>query len=391
MGFSVESLEAFKRDLKSLVEDTEACLGVVRAKDVNAVLEETVKPWAKKVVQFCDQQKKAAEAVLSLDPPPTPAKEEEKADDKPEAKENVEEAAGSAPQDAPDTTKAKDGAKEDPALAKADLNDVSNSGRQGAKAKEGETQEPPKDDSSKVEEDAPAPLTIKKRKPKAKGRKLPSKNLLATRAKEEVSPMSRQCSQTPHGQMLSSISRDSSRNCSPPFSPHPRAALQDDDAATIKLEESDMPSEVTKEEEEEPKVRRGTQAVPIFNAGVMGELNKALGVRATKKSASMEKKEDSGNLKEQDGAKKAEEKVEPLEKVALPALKPVKLESPKPKDDEKKDAEPEIPPWKLELQKRKQRKSTASEAKPPAKPAPAKEPENELAAILQRRKQKSGG
>ena len=152
-----------------------------------------------------------------------------------------------------------------------------------------------------------------------------------------------------------------------------------------------MPSEVTKEEDEEPKVRRGTQAVPIFNAGVMGELNKALGVRATKKSASMEKKEDSGNPKEQDGAKKAEEKVEPLEKVALPALKPVKLESPKPKDDEKKDAEPEIPPWKLELQKRKQRKSTASEAKPPAKPAPAKEPENELAAILQRRKQKSGG
>ena len=114
-------------------------------------------------------------------------------------------------------------------------------------------------------------------------------------------------------------------------------------------------------------------------------------MRATKKSASMEKKEDSGNPKEQDGAKKAEEKVEPLEKVALPALKPVKLESPKPKDDEKEDAEPEIPPWKLELQKRKQRKSTASGAKPPAKPAPAKEPKNELAAILQRRKQKSGG
>ena len=51
-----------------------------------------------------------------------------------------------------------------------------------------EKAEPPKEKAEPEVEDAPLPLpkTLKPRKPKAKGRKLPSKTLLAARAKEEV-------------------------------------------------------------------------------------------------------------------------------------------------------------------------------------------------------------
>ena len=42
------------------------------------------------------------------------------------------------------------------------------------------------EEEEEEEEEAPPPLPIKTRKPKKKGRKLPSKNLLAARAREEV-------------------------------------------------------------------------------------------------------------------------------------------------------------------------------------------------------------
>ena len=83
-----------------------------------------------------------------------------------------------------------------------------------------------------------------------------------------------------------------------------------------------MPAQVTEETEEEeaPRLRKGTQAVPIFNAGVMRELNKALGARATRKST-FEKKDDEGTEQ-----KKEPEKAETLQpKVPLVALKPVAL------------------------------------------------------------------
>ena len=58
--------------------------------------------------------------------------------------------------------------------------------------------------------------------------------------------------------------------------------------SAINLDESDLPDQVTEEEEkkeEEKPTRRKTLAVPIFSAGVMGELNKKLGARAGRKSS----------------------------------------------------------------------------------------------------------
>ena len=49
-----------------------------------------------------------------------------------------------------------------------------------------------------------------------------------------------------------------------------------------------MPDQVIEEEAEAPK-RRATNAVPIFNAGVMGELNKKLGVKTLLRKKSAEK------------------------------------------------------------------------------------------------------
>ena len=57
--------------------------------------------------------------------------------------------------------------------------------------------------------------------------------------------------------------------------------------SAINLDESDLPDQVTEEEEkeEEKPTRRKTLAVPIFSVGVMGELNKKLGARAGRKSS----------------------------------------------------------------------------------------------------------
>ncbi len=57
----------------------------------------------------------------------------------------------------------------------------------------------------------------------------------------------------------------------------------------------------------------------------------------------------------------------------------------------KTEAAPEIPPWKLELQKRKKSAIASPKLKPAAVPPPSGGVQNELAAILQRRKEKSGG
>jgi len=130
--------------------------------------------------------------------------------------------------------------------------------------------------------------------------------------------------------------------------------------------------------------------VPIFNAGVMGELNKALGARKLGKSTSSEKEE--GAKKDSGDAAKAPEP-EPSPALPMPVLKPV-AHKPKPaamKEKEEAAGEPDIPPWKLELQRRKK---TASISSPPPqfkKPADEGAANNELAAILARRKQKSGG
>ena len=100
--------------------------------------------------------------------------------------------------------------------------------------------------------------------------------------------------------------------------------LQDEDADAITLDKSDLPPEmtVTEEEEEEAGGRvRGSVAVPIFNAGVMGELNKALGARMQRKSSLKEEE------KKEDEPAKAEAKPDltiEQPKVPLVPLKPVK-------------------------------------------------------------------
>ena len=100
--------------------------------------------------------------------------------------------------------------------------------------------------------------------------------------------------------------------------------LQDEDADAITLDKSDLPPEMTVTEEEEEAAGgrvRGSVAVPIFNAGVMGELNKALGARMQRKSSLKEEE------KKEDEPAKAEAKPDMTieqPKVPLVPLKPVK-------------------------------------------------------------------
>ncbi|QDZ19092.1 hypothetical protein HOP50_02g16010 [Chloropicon primus] len=347
MDAATETLLEAKRELEKLLKETEQCLKIVKDKDgkeVGECLDKTVKPWAKSLVSFCNEQKKAAEGVLSLEAPPMPkqvideSKEEAKGEDK-ATETSKEEGQGGKKESrkgSGDTTENSEEKEEEKPSAPAEEE----------KAKEAETDK--KEAGKEGEDDLPSLPTKKTRKPKARGRKLPSKNLLATRAKEE-----------------------------------------DENAAAIKLEESDMPDQVTKVEDDDLPVRRGTQAVPIFNAGVMGELNKALGARVKRKSTAEKKEEEEGG-KDEPGQDKSgfQQPQQPLA-----ALKPVKLPSPKPAaSEESKEAESAgIPAWKLELQKRKQRKSTGGPAKAPEPKAAPTSPVNELAAILQRRKEKSGG
>ena len=122
--------------------------------------------------------------------------------------------------------------------------------------------------------------------------------------------------------------------------------------SAINLDESDLPDQVTEEEEkkeEEKPTRRKTLAVPIFSAGVMGELNKKLGARAGRKS-SVEKEME---------VESTEKKKEPVLS-SPPKLSPIPKLSPTPKleSGSEKKAEPEIPPWKVELQQKRNRKPT---------------------------------
>ena len=69
-----------------------------------------------------------------------------------------------------------------------------------------------------------------------------------------------------------------------------------------------MPDQVSDETEaEEAPKRRATAAVPIFNAGVMGELNKALGARATRKSIKLQQAEDTSDKSAAAGASSQED------------------------------------------------------------------------------------
>ena len=166
---ALESLTAFKDQGESLLRETEKCLDILRKSPSFAqalVLEDNIKPWARKVAKFCEEQKKAADAILGSGPPPAEPKASEPVDSgsdvkKPETKEVSNPVVDSSPPSSPKAPVAKESAEE------------------------GEKEKPEEDQK----EDAPPPLPVKAkpRKPKAKGRELLSKNLLATRAKEEVS------------------------------------------------------------------------------------------------------------------------------------------------------------------------------------------------------------
>lgn len=219
-----------------------------------------------------------------------------------------------------------------------------------------EPSEPPaaKVEPPKVEASAPSPAVAPKRATR-KGRKLPSKGLLRKRAEDE-----------------------------------------DEDVSTTTLDATSLPENTEDLSEEKPEVTRRTShtGVPLFNAAIMGDLSKALGARNTRLS------KESASHKPDDAPGKAS----PKEKEAVPArpqlpfaMPKLKSTSPSPRPEPTSasaGAEEQIPPWKLELQKRKEagagRKSCIQLGQS-AKEGPKKEENNELAAILQRRKQKSGG